>query len=93
MYLRDVVEEPRFTQDIDSYRKLYPRIDDVHQAITWTLGHDPRIGTSLPIAPDFRVFETTPIGDVPAFWVLYTFDDAKVYLHSLEPVRDSYEDE
>lgn len=93
MYLRDVVEEPRFTQDIDFYRSRYPRIDDVHASVTWSLSRDPRLGSPLPVAPDFYVFETTPIGSTPAFWVLYTFDQNKVYLHSIEPVRHTDEGE
>jgi hypothetical protein len=84
MYLRDVVEEPRFTQDLDSYRPLYDHMDDVHQAITWTLSRDPRVADPLEHFPDFRRFITTAIGDTPAFWVLYSFDETRVYLHSLE---------
>jgi hypothetical protein len=89
MSLRTVIEEPRFTQDIDGFRRKYPRIDEVHLAITWILARTPFAGTPLEVAPDFRVFETTAVGDTPAFWVLYTFDHEKVYLHSIEPVKGS----
>jgi hypothetical protein len=88
MYLRDVVEDPRFTQDLDSYRQLYANMDDVYQDITWTLSRHPRVGDPLPVAPDFRLYTTTAIGDTPAFWVLYTFDSDKVYLHSLQHVTE-----
>jgi hypothetical protein len=83
MHLRDVVEEPRFTQDLDSYRRLYANMDAVHQDITWKLSRQPAIGIILPFAPDFRLFTTKSIGETPAFWVLYTFDEERVYLHSL----------
>lgn len=86
MYLRAIIEEPRFTQDIDSYRRLYSHIDDVHEDLTWVLSRDPRLGEPLAVAPDFRLYTTTAIGDTPAFWVLYTFDAERVYLHSIEPV-------
>lgn len=86
-YLRDVVEEPRFMQDLDSYRDLYPRIDEVHASISWELSHHPALGTPLSVAPDYRVFETNAVGDTPAFWVLYWFDTKKIYLCSIEPVR------
>ena len=88
MYLRDVVEEPRFIQDFDGYRQLYANMDDVHRDITWTLSRDPRVGDPLDKAPDFRLYTTTAIGDTPAFWVLYTFDAERVYLYSLQRVTD-----
>jgi hypothetical protein len=87
MYLRDVVEESRFTQDLDGYRRLYSNMDDVHQIITWTLSRQPMVGDALSFAPDFRLFTTTPIGKTPPFWVLYTFDAERVYLHSLQHVE------
>jgi len=87
MPLRDVVEEKRFTQDLDAFRELYSNMDDVHQSITWTLSRDPRVGEPLEVAPDFRLFTTTPIGKTPAFWVLYTFDADCIYLHSLQEAR------
>lgn len=85
-YLRTVIEEQRFTQDIDNFRRIYARIDDVQRAITWQLSRNPLIGTPLPMAPDFRVYETDSVGSTPAFWVLYSFDVNCVYLHSIEPV-------
>jgi len=87
MSLRDVVEEPRFTLDLDYYRQSYDNMDDVHSSITWALSNDPRTGEALEVAPDFRLFTTTAIGNIPAFWVLYTFDADRVYLHSLEEAK------
>lgn len=88
MSLRNVVEEPRFSQDIDGFRKIYARMDDVYIGIAWSLSHDPRIGEQLRVAPDFRLLTTTAVDDTPAFWVLYTFDTENVYLHSLEEVKE-----
>jgi hypothetical protein len=87
MPLRDVIEEKRFTQDLDAFRKLYSDMDDVHQIITWTVSRNPRVGEPLEVAPDFRLFMTNAIGKTPAFWVLYTFDDEHVYLHSLQEAK------
>jgi hypothetical protein len=84
MYLRDVVEEPRFAQDMDGYRRLYANMDYVYLDIAWRLSRDPRIGDSLDKAPDFRLYTTTAVGNMPAFWVLYTFDAERVYLHSIQ---------
>lgn len=85
MWLRDVVEEPRYTEDLDNLRRAYPEIDDIQAIISWTLSRTPRIGEPLSIAPDFRVFTTSPAGKLPSFWVLYTFDGDRVYLHSIQP--------
>jgi hypothetical protein len=87
MSLRDVVEEPRFTLDLDDYRDSYDNMDDVLSSITWALSNDPRAGEALEVAPDFRLFTTTAIGDTPVFWVLYTFDAERVYLHSLKEAK------
>jgi len=89
VFIRDIVEEKRFTQDLDNFRKIYARMDEVFYAFSWALAKDPRLGTSLEQAPDFWLFETTEAGDTPAFWVLYSFDQQKVHLHSIEPVAIS----
>lgn len=83
MWYRDIVEEPRYSEDLDHLRSLYSELDDVQEIISWTLSRDARIGQPLPYAPDFRVITTSPIGSTPSFWVLYTFDTNHVYLHSL----------
>jgi hypothetical protein len=67
MPLRDVIEEKRFTQDLDAFRKLYSHIDDVHQSITWTLSHDPRVGESLEVAPIFGLSRLHPLVRRPRF--------------------------
>jgi hypothetical protein len=86
MYLRDVVEEPRYAQDLDNYRRLFPEIDDLQIIIVWTLSRKPTSGEALAVAPDFRVFTTEPIANMPAFHILYSFDENFVYLHSLQKV-------
>lgn len=91
--LRDVVEEERFTTDIDAIAQKNGRIYEVRDAVAWALSRDPRLGTPIEQATDFRVYETTPSGDIPAYWILYTFDTQKVYLHSIQEVQDSISDE
>jgi hypothetical protein len=88
-YLRDVVEEPRFAQDIDGYQAKYAHIDALHEWVTGTLSENPRAGRPFKEAPDIRVLTTPPIEDVPAFWVVYTFDENKVYLLSIRLVSDT----
>jgi hypothetical protein len=87
--VRGVVEEPRFTQDVDTFRQNYPRFDDVLRWIAWELARNPIAGETLPQFPDFRVLKTEGIQEgIPNFRVLYTFDTEKVYLHAIEPVAD-----
>jgi hypothetical protein len=84
---RTVVEEPRFSQDLDGFRRIYEGMDDVYTAVAWALSRDPRLGEQLRVAPDFRVLTTTAAHDTPSFWILYTFDAEHVYLHSIEEVK------
>lgn len=65
------------------YRRNYPEMDNVHAFITYELGNDPRIGKPNPHAPDFREIVTKSRANTPAFYVTYTFDEERVYLHSL----------
>lgn len=80
---RQVVEQPRFTYDLDLYRNLYPRMDEVHAALAWTLSRNPRVGQPLGDFPDFWVFKTTPSYDTPSFRVLYEFTGESVILHAI----------
>jgi len=83
MYLRGVVEEPRYSQDLDNLREQYPQIDEVQRRISWELSRIPRAGEPLEGAPDFRFFTTAPFEDVPTFLILYDFDEENVYLRSI----------
>lgn len=83
MYLRSVIEEPRYSQDLDNLREQYPQIDEVQRHISWELSRNPRGGEPLEDAPDFRFFTTTPFEDVPPFRVLYDFHEENVYLRSI----------
>lgn len=85
MYLRDVVEELRYSQDLDNFRRRYPHMDEVQALLVWELSNNPTLGNSLYFAPDFRLYETSRYEAMPVFYILYTFDENRVYLHSIEP--------
>lgn len=85
--LRSVVEEPNFTSDLDSFRRLYNDMESAYEAFSFALAESPRIGERMRQAPDFWIYTTKPVGEVPAFWILYRFDSDYVYLHSIEPVN------
>jgi hypothetical protein len=87
MYLRDVVEKKHFSADFDQLRELHPQLEATHEWLTWALANNPRLGKLLEVAPDFRAVMTPALEDTPSFWVLYTFDADKVYLHSIAPAR------
>jgi hypothetical protein len=83
MYLRGVIEEPRYSQDLDALREQYPQIDEVQRRASWELSRNPRVGEPLEDAPDFRFLTTSPFEDVPSFRILYDFDEENVYLRSI----------
>jgi len=84
--LRDVVEEPNFTEEFDSLRSVYSRMDDVHAALTFGLGSDPRAGAFVQgfPHPTIRLLKTTPIGDTPSFLVLYRYTAEQVILLAID---------
>jgi hypothetical protein len=86
--IRTVIEEPQFSSDLDAYRRLHLGIDDVYLELTWLLATQPRIGETLYFAPDFRLYQTPPHGQTPAFWIMYTFDDNHVRLYSIQRVSE-----
>ncbi len=76
---------PRFSQDLDNHRLRFQGVDAIVEEVFFLLSHTPWIGDPLRVAPDFRVLRTvTEYGQ--AFWVLYSYDNAQVYMHSIEPV-------
>lgn len=84
--LRDVVEEPYFTEEFDLLRKSYAEMDTVHAAITFALASNPRAGdvmTSFP-HPTIRVLQTTPTDSLPVFLVLYGYTDKLVILLGID---------
>jgi hypothetical protein len=86
--LRDVVEEPNFTEEFDLLRNDYSRMDAVHAALTFGLSSDPRAGAFVQgfPHPTIRIFKTTPIGDTPSFLVLYRYTADRVILLGIDEV-------
>jgi len=84
--LRDVVEEPHFTEEFDLLRLSYAEMDTVHAAITFALASDPRIGDSLKSFPHptIRVFQTHATHNLPIFVVLYRYTDKLVILLGID---------
>jgi len=88
-----LIEEKSFTDKIAELHKDYIRIYDVHTAIGWALGENPKAGFVCDDEPLHRIFKTTPIGNTPSFWVLYRFDSQqqKVFLLSIYPADSNNE--
>ena len=84
--LRDVVEEPSFSEEFDLLRNAYPGLDAVYAHFTWALSNDPLEGIALSEYPhsSIRVYKTTPAHDIPAFRVLYRFTDEQVTLLAID---------
>lgn len=71
-----IVQEQCFEEPFDRLVAKYPRFHEVHSAIDWALGRDPRLGETIG-DDEHRLFVTTPIGAMPAFWVLYRFEESQ----------------
>jgi hypothetical protein len=86
--VRDVVEEPNFTENFDLLRDAYPEVDigAIHAEITWKLASNPRVGDMIEGFPDptFRIYRTAPVKDRPVFSVLYRYTDKLVILLGID---------
>ncbi len=88
MPLRDIVQDTRFTQDFDMYRQNYPEMDDIYAAMIEVLQERPATGVvAMETFRDFRIYLTDPVGDSPAFNVMYSFDVDNIYLHAITSVK------
>jgi len=88
----EIIDEKSFAEKLTGLKPIHERILEIHEAITWRLGKNQE-GTAIPGFPDYRVYKTVPIGDIPSFWVLFKVDNPgeKVHLISLEPVEEKEE--
>jgi len=84
---REIVQDPRFTQDFEMYRQNYPEMDDIYRAMTLSLQDNPFEGKPLETFPDFRTYLTHPHGNVPVFHVLYSYDTEHIYLYAISTVK------
>jgi hypothetical protein len=86
--LRDIVQDPRFTHDFEMYRQNYPEIEDIYAAMIEVLQDRPAAGVvAMEIFRDFRIYLTDPVGDSPAFNVMYSYDVNNIYLHAITTVK------
>jgi hypothetical protein len=83
-YLRGVIEDPLYQQDLDNFRRLYPEIDEVQRLLGNELSAHPTAGIPWAIAPDFRAYKTSAYRSVPPFWIVYRFDETTVTLLSIK---------
>ncbi|MBL8118776.1 MAG: hypothetical protein JNJ78_14685 [Anaerolineae bacterium] len=88
MPLRDVVQDPRFRQDFEMYRRNYPEMGVIYAAMIEVLQERPTSGVvAMETFPDFRIYLTDPVDDTPAFNVMYSYDVNNIYLHAITTVK------
>ncbi len=84
---KTIIDGEIFTNELYRLANQYPRMFDIHEAITWELGRNPLAGEPVQPGSKYRTLRTTRIGPTPVFTVLYLFDDANdsgtVYLYSI----------
>lgn len=86
--LAEIVQEASFSEKLDKFSVLYPRMDEVHRGIDWLLTRVPLQGNIT--SGEYRIIKTTPLGEIPSFWVLYKYnkEDNQVFLVSLEALSN-----
>lgn len=91
--LRTIIEQSLVTARIKQSKGEYPRLEEMFEAIKWTLARDPLRG-AIPISESEEivayVIKTIPwkIGKVPSLTILYKVSDYEVVIESLA-IRES----
>ncbi|BAV34947.1 hypothetical protein SCL_2670 [Sulfuricaulis limicola] len=86
--LRTVIEQPLVAARIKQSKGEYPRLEEMFEAIKWTLARNPLRG-AVPISESEEivgyVIKTLPwkIGRVPSLDILYKLTDNEVIIESL----------
>ena len=87
------VEESKFFQEnIKSYQKEIPRINDVVTGIKWKLERNPL--SSDVLSRNYRVFTTTGYSKTPRFSVIFSIEESekKIVLEAISEVDESDND-
>jgi hypothetical protein len=79
---REVIEQPRFVEELKAIHRDARRADDFVDGARWALGRDPSVGTHIGkghvwILPIAEFESADPVA------LFYTFDDDHVYLLSI----------
>ena len=88
---RTIIEELKVTEYLDSYKKENNReendsiIDNIWDALTWSLSYAPEIGYELPNEKGYYVFQQDS-GSLaaPYIVVVYSYDDINVIFKAIK---------
>ena len=88
--LKQIVEEHAYVIIINKFINEYSRMEDVIKDIGWEISRNPHIGSELEKFPNFFIYRTNAIGEMPSFRVLYEYNprinNNSVFLHDIEVV-------
>ncbi len=81
----EVIPTKVYLDSLANYKRTFPKLEEIHKGIVWTLERDPFWGKELPNMPDHRTLETYPASSETIFHVLFKYDATsnKVYLLSI----------
>lgn len=83
---RTIIEEDSVVEKLAEISKLYPRVEDLFDALKWRLARKPEDGIPI-LKPDFLVIKTDLLdiqnGSVPVIRVLYSFTEDQVNIYAV----------
>ncbi len=80
-----ILVDDQFRREIDALIPDHPRVEDFYQGIDWILCHNAEFGRSVSENDlTLRILQQAyPSDPARTLVVYYSFDDEKVYLHSI----------
>lgn len=84
---RDIVEEPRYSEERDELAEGVIRWDNAMKGVTFAIAQRPTVVGRETVVEDMYAVATEPWPDAPDVVIYYTYDDENVYLESvIEPI-------
>lgn len=85
-FARTVIETQYLSDKIDQVRSIYPRLNELIDALKWRLARQPEIGVQIPNTnPRKFILKSYNFqsSEIPVVIILYSYDDKNVYMESI----------
>ena len=86
--IRSLQEEKSYEEAKQALKSSCQEVDRVLAGVDGTIGRNPE---AYPVVDDrsgWRMVKTNRVANIPSFYIYYTFDAEKLYLHFIEEVDD-----
>ena len=87
MSFRTLIETPEFAAEKQMVEPDAKRLDEMLWIITWALSREPEHYPLVPGTKSLHMVMTDPFPDAPEIRIWYSYDDTRVFLHSIELVE------